>query len=104
MILLSRAVPASAAAGNCDSLAVDSSSTIHLSSVPAGATVIVDSTAAGVTPASITNIAPGTHVLRYLHPDRNSWFHPAIVDTLSVKAGEHIERTVQFPHFYNITS
>ena len=66
--------------------------------------VFVDTIFFGVTPIESQPIAEGRHVLRFIHPDSTNWLYPAITETVVVHSSEHLERTVEFPRLYYITS
>ncbi|MBI3189020.1 MAG: PEGA domain-containing protein [Ignavibacteriales bacterium] len=61
------------------------------------ANVFVDSVFIGTTPLDSVSMKAGTHVLRFVRPDERSWYHVPVVETVSVSAGEHLQRNVEFP-------
>ena len=87
-----------------DTLTFDSTATMRITTAPSGATIILDSSSLGTTPLEVKNILPGVHILHYIHPEKNSWLHPSIEESLIVKNGQHVERDIHFPLVYHITS
>lgn len=78
--------------------------TISIRSQLAGIKVFIDTLFFGVIPIDSQLIAEGRHVLRFIHPDSTNWLYPAITETVVIHSSEHLERTVEFPHLYYITS
>ena len=69
-----------------------------------GTVIYVDSVMVGTTPLPDITITPACHVLTCVRPDGRSWLVPAVVETLSAAAGEHLKRLVNFPNVYHLTS
>jgi hypothetical protein len=78
--------------------------TVSVKSNVAGAKVFIDSLFFGTAPLDSVKIIKGNHILWVVHPDERSWYHTTIVDTLYVSNIEHIERLINFPSIYHITS
>ena len=56
--------------------------------------IFVDTIFVGTTPLDSVSLKVGTHVLRFVRPDERSWYHVPVVETVSVSAGEHLQRSV----------
>ena len=80
------------------------SATLSVESPAMGVKVFIDNTMVGTTPLHNINIVPGGHILTFVHSNVNNWLVPALTETISVNANEHVKRAVSFPVVYHITS
>src|SRR6266850_3820464 len=69
-----------------------------------GVRVYADTACLGTTPIAPVRISEGIHIIHYVPPETHSWLNPAVIETLTAHAGEHLVRTVTFPFVYHITS
>ncbi|KAF1078193.1 PEGA domain-containing protein [Methanogenium sp. MK-MG] len=68
---------------------------LSVSSSPSGAELFVDGTEHGITPQTITGVAPGTHTIRLVCPGYETWSESAVVsadDTCEMDASLKKER------------
>jgi hypothetical protein len=108
LLALVLAACAAPARPRADTLALPSPDTAHstlsaVSNVP-GVRVILDSADLGVLPLERKAIPAGRHLLRFVHPEGESWFRPAVLETLVVDHPEDIRRQVSFLPICRITS
>ncbi|TAK66287.1 MAG: PEGA domain-containing protein [Bacteroidetes bacterium] len=73
--------------------------TISVRSDLDSAKVFMDSMFIGTTPLESASIDTGKHILRVVHANERNWYHPPVIETIRVAAGEHIERTVTIPSY-----
>jgi hypothetical protein len=81
-----------------------SSATLSVESNTPGVKVYIDSMMVGTTPLNNFTITPDKHVLMFVYSDGKLWLVPAIIETLSITAGEHVRREANFPKVYHLTS
>jgi hypothetical protein len=78
--------------------------TLTIRSGIAGVKVFADSVYLGPTPLDSVRVSAGTHVFRFIHPEERSWLYPAIIETITLAPSGHLNRTIDFPAMYHITS
>ncbi|HYQ87120.1 MAG TPA: PEGA domain-containing protein [Bacteroidota bacterium] len=69
-----------------------------------GVRVYADTACLGTTPLAPVTISEGLHIIHYVPPDTHSWLNPAVIETVTAHAGEHLVRTVTIPFIYHVTS
>lgn len=69
-----------------------------------GLAVMLDSVQVGRTPLDSLPIGEGVMVLRVLPLAGRSWSGPVVIETLAVRAGDHVVRDVEFPAIRRVTS
>jgi len=79
------------------------SSLVVESSIP-GVRVFLDTMFVGLAPLTDSLVDTGTHTLRFVHPEGNSWLHPAVIETLNVPPSSALRREVHFPPCYHVDS
>ena len=88
-----------------DSIAsITKQATLSVQSNIVGVKVFLDTLLLGDVPLRDVSVEAGMHIIRFVHPDMKSWLVPAIVETISLAPSGHIDRTVNFPFVYYITS
>lgn len=83
-------------------LSSDGFLTIH-SSI-AGIKVFLDSQSIGEVPIERRPVSAGLHILRTIHPSALRWPTPVMVETLLLPSAASVERTIEFPDVYYISS
>lgn len=81
-----------------------SHATFSLRTTPAGYRVYVDSVFIGITPFDRCPMEEGTHVLTIFHPNDRQWNSFVFAETLTVYAGEQLDRSITFPLLRHIVS
>jgi len=66
--------------------------------------VFIDADRKGLTPLSLSDLAPGTHHLVLQHPDAESWLTSSITDSIRVVAGQPLTLRFSFEPRYLIQS
>jgi hypothetical protein len=69
-----------------------------------GVRVYADSQYLGATPLPAAGVAEGMHIFRYVPPDAGRWLSSAVIETLMIRPGDRLVRTVDFPPLYHITT
>lgn len=106
-ILFGAALPLALYAQGADSLAAHpaaAAARLTVTSPIAGVKVVLDTTLLGTAPVTDSALAPGSHILTFVHPAGNLWIHPASIETLDVSAGASIVREARFQRWAHITS
>jgi hypothetical protein len=70
----------------------------------AGVKVFADSQFLGTTPAGPLTLTEGIRILVCVPPDADRWLSSAVTETLTVRAGDHLVRTIDFPVAVHITT
>ncbi len=110
LILLAHGAPASggtqasSAPPRSDSAIAGTRCTLTIRTDVDSAVVLLDSLPRGRTPLHLAGIAPGSHVVKILHPNQADWYGYPVMDTLDLGPGE--ERTLRYklPHWYMVVS
>ena len=66
--------------------------------------VFLDSIFAGIAPLDTVPVAPGSHLVSYVHPQEGIWGYSSLNETVFVHPMERIELRVEFPCLYRVTS
>lgn len=77
---------------------------LEIGSPVPGVNVYSDSQHLGTTPLAPACLDEGIHILRYVPPDADRWPSACVIETLTIKPGDHIVRTLDFPPVYHITT
>jgi len=112
LIVFSIATSLKAAGTGRDSLAVVSDSTrsdtarstITIRSAIENARVVLDAIDLGATPVINYSLTAGTHILTVHSSELWNCFTTSIIETITVRQSENIERMVSFPHSFTVNS
>jgi hypothetical protein len=103
-LLASSCIPDTARAADTSAAVPAQAAILEVRTERPGVRVYADTAYLGTTPFAPVRISEGITIVHYVPPETRSWLNPAVIETLTVHAGEHLVRAVTFPFIYHVTS